>query len=166
MGYYYLLWMPSTFIHCRSILMRQERRIWEIKSSSKRGFSSLLIIPSFFFLLYISKVGLDTVKPAGVLGIRSVRYWVPLGFTDFFPLTHAGCGRFDACSWAAFSRCFPPSQFPFLLGFKGANEESVATFSSWNRNNGGGLEGGSCGISGSKECSAVHGKWLRPTELC
>lgn len=64
--------------------MRQERRIWEMKSSSKHGFSSLLIMPPFFSLLSISKVGLGRVKPAGVSGIRNPRYWLPLGFPDFF----------------------------------------------------------------------------------
>lgn len=49
MGHYYLLWMPRTFIHSRSILIRQKSYSWEIKLSSKHGFSSLLIIPFLFF---------------------------------------------------------------------------------------------------------------------
>lgn len=156
MGHYYLPWMPSTFIHRRGILTRQERRIWEMKSSSKHGFSSLLIIPSFFFLLSISKVGLGRGKPAGVLGITHTRYRLPPVSLTFFKHTRGAGILMFALGWL-----FPglPSLWLLLfLGFKDVNEESVATFSSWSRNNGfskgchggGGLEGGSSGFRGAR----------------
>lgn len=100
--------------------MRQERRIWEIKSSPKHGFSSLLIIPSFFFLLSISKVGLGRVKPAGVLGTRNTRYWLPLGFPVFFFFKHMQGARI---LMFALGRLFPgaflPPTSPFCRASKG-----------------------------------------------
>lgn len=137
MGHDYLLWMPSTFIYSRGILMRQERRYLRNKTIIKVG-------PCFFvnqppFLLSVLKVfsfpfwKFFWVKPVWILRIRDPGYKLPCGL----PRVWSASAGYQ-CFGAILGQILPGTYVAsfILLGFKGRSEVSVTTFRSRSRNNG------------------------------